>query len=543
MSLTSFLSGSFATAAYSSSSSVSYSCVVVPPPVPAAAAAFAAHVRGLLGVLEPLAFVTLTSRTPYFLTAAAAAAATTDDVNSAASDARTPAGGSATQEAVDLLHTLLNTTSTSLVLTVVGTMPAVAAAPSSPLTQAQLNAMVRDFYTRTHPSHPSTSSSGNRPVGFMVLRGDDGGTSMRVARQALASADRDGCAADSAFPVESLAYSTRAGSADERGNGAMGSVLARSGGHMVRGVRRSLGELAAGAGGGLASVTLLVAGYCQGHPLNRLWDAKAATGETCAAPLARSLAFLQSLEETSARTAIPHRGGTRDAPTLRDDVGKLITRTQAVRALRDTPSVMSSTTLEAEVREVVLRKILCRSEEEAVVGGDAVPRPSVVVTQAVTTVEEFEAYRSLVAQACAEHSPIAEGGEAVAVVVVPGVMAPGKGEDVTRTLLQLRLIPCEPLYRVLLHFEKRLESLLAQLEASAATAEAATDETLGEWLAEKESIEAEFQASMTSWTVALCRGLRDRLGCRHFNFSAFAYGSSENLRQVVEGLQKQSEDH
>ncbi|KPA76006.1 hypothetical protein ABB37_08153 [Leptomonas pyrrhocoris] len=560
-------------------SSMTYSFVVVPPPVPAATSTFERHVASLLSHVPHPAFMTCTSYSPYFSSAAAAAAAAAGSIHPA--DASDVAEVSATQQALAFLNAQLPVDA-GLVLTITATRTTTTpnaadeytrhlvrtgggGGPPSTLTGASedgIRAVMRDFTHRTvtlSPTNATTAPASCRNAGLMVLRGDDGGYTRR-RHPAAATAAAHGSGAQQ-LP---LFYPTTAASADA--DSAFSHLpnpysTFADGAALLRFV---VSEQAAPPGDAtVADLCLFTGGYAQGHVLDRVWDdteaAPKARGDvsaqhasTTGVPLSHqtdsSLAFLARLEKLYADTEAtlrlaqgpPHAPHAATVETCRAIADALLVRLDAVRQLWLTPSHYSAEARAACTRQLIEEKVLLWKGSEALNGGSGGGGGArVIVTQMLTSADEFAGYVDDVQRAL--HDVICNGKSArqedgAALVLVPGLMAPLRGEQFVRATLLLKVIPSAPVRDALDVYEAALKSACSHLDdASDRVAPDAESAAVRLFQQAKEAAEVAFQRAVEDFTVAVARSLYAR-GYTHVNFSAFQYGCGEAVGRVVARL-------
>ncbi|KAG5484994.1 hypothetical protein LSCM1_07074 [Leishmania martiniquensis] len=466
-------------------------------------------------------------------------------------------------------------------------------------------AVLADFDRRTSMVVSTESSATkvqegtrHRSRGLMVLRGDDGGHT----RQRRAAAQRDGALTSS--PSSPCPYADFADGVD----------LLRFISATLRSRSGEAPRQASGSDAERAAVCLCVGGYPQGHVLDRQWGTAqeradaATTASSSGQPLLpyQMLSSFQLLEEldlafadTEAR--LRRALGTHNArrpPSVESCVeaaGALFARLDAVRRLWTTPSSYPLDVRAACTRRTVVDKVLLRPSatrqciDAGAWDGCHTAGAHVVVTQMVTSATEFLDYVEDIRSALRSSITTAQGvvcnfdgnGAAAAeertasetsllssagapppplsplpsLVVVPGLMAPLRGEQFLRTTLQLKVIPSAPFQAALREYEMALHSAVEALRRAAATPseavcchcdaltgtpESETDRSvtlsaIEAYQQAKEAAEECFQERMVDITVAIVRDLRAR-GYTHVNFSAFQYGCSDAIGRVVATL-------
>ncbi|TPP52608.1 hypothetical protein CGC20_35720 [Leishmania donovani] len=389
-------------------------------------------------------------------------------------------------------------------------------------------AVLSDFIGRTATA-PATDldaaksqeATRHRSRGLMVLRGDDGG----YTRQRMIAAQKGGASASPPSPSPSP-YVDFADGAD-----------------LLRFIH-SLSEVVTEKRCVKSPVTSLL-----GHVLDRQWGvgqvgADAATA--AAVPSAQSpstcqtlasLRFLEEVDTVFADTEAQLRRaqGTHSDPrppsleSCVEAAEALFARLRAVRRLWTTPSYYPPSVRAACTRRTVADKVFLRPPgtrqciADGAWDGCGSAGARVVVTQIITSATEFFDYVEDIRSALRSSAPPARGvpcdrdrdGAAAAeargagvpclqlkaasalpsslpsLVVVPGLMAPLRGEQFLRSALQLK-------------------------EA-------------------KERAEACFQERMVAITVDIVRDLRAR-GYTHVNFSAFQYGCGDAVGRAVAAL-------
>jgi hypothetical protein len=545
---------------------MSYSFVVVPPPVPAATPNFEAHVAALLSHVPHPVFFTCTSYSAYFSSPAAEAGDAAEE------------GTSATQRALAYLNRTLPPDA-GLVLTITGTRTTTASGGgggSSTTTlvgasQDGVRAVLRDFVQHTrladgatrhdHTATAAESAAGeHRSGGLMLLRGDDNGFTRRClsAKSGTSSMSSSAVAA-----AEAVVESKTASLVNPYVAFADGAALLR----FVRGEQHTTDAV--------RDLCLVTGAYPQGHVMDRHWrsppttprkerEGNAVGGDSdgdhhhsadelpCEwrQPNPSSLRFLEEVEKVYADTEaqLRHAQGTRRSPrpasvaTCTEIVDAILARLHAVRWLWETPSIYSAEARAACTRWLVSKKVM---------GGGA----RVMVTQALTSVEEFVQLVDDVQRALCDvldsSSNAQEGGgspsQDTSLVLVPGLMAPLRGEQLVRAALQLKVIPSAPLQKALHDYEAALTVARAQLQtcvspysspSSSSPVMREVDDSSSAVKAfevAKEAAEEGFQRSMEDLTVVLARELH-ALGYRHLNFSAFQYGCGAAVGRVAARL-------
>ncbi|KAG5485664.1 hypothetical protein LSCM4_06622 [Leishmania orientalis] len=465
-------------------------------------------------------------------------------------------------------------------------------------------AVLADFHRRTSVAAAIAPGATNcqkgtrhRSRGLMVLRGDDGGDT----RRRMASAQRDGASASAALP-----------SPNPYADFADGVDLLR----FISSILTSRdGEALCDALGGesdRAAMCLCVGGYPQGHVLDRQWGTTQERADAgTAAPLPgqspfpyqtlSSLRFLEELDVVFADTEAQLRRavGTPSAPrplsveSCLEAAGALFARLDAVRRLWATPSSYPPDVRAACTHRTVVDKVLLRpsAAQPCVAAGASDVCHStgacVVVTQMITSATEFLDYvedvrialRSSITTAggdvcgCGNGAAAAEERAASgtsspssaaaaarlaslpSLVVVPGLMAPLRGEQYLRSTLQLKVMPSVPFQTALREYERALHSATETLRKAAAfTSEAvrsrndaptatlkreaddpACVNAIHMYQQAKEAAEERFQERMVDMTVAIVRDLRAH-GYTHVNFSTFQYGCGDAVGRVVAAL-------
>ncbi|CBZ32199.1 hypothetical protein, conserved [Leishmania donovani] len=440
-------------------------------------------------------------------------------------------------------------------------------------------AVLSDFIGRTATA-PATDldaaksqeATRHRSRGLMVLRGDDGG----YTRQRMIAAQKGGASASPPSPSPSP-YVDFADGAD----------LLRFIHSTLRGRDgEAMCEIASDEPAG-AAVCLCIGGYPQGHVLDRQWGvgqvgADAATA--AAVPSAQSpstcqtlasLRFLEEVDTVFADTEAQLRRaqGTHSDPrppsleSCVEAAEALFARLGAVRRLWTTPSYYPPSVRAACTRRTVADKVFLRPPgtrqciADGVWDGCGSAGARVVVTQIITSATEFFDYVEDIRSALRSSAPPARGvpcdrdrdGAAAAeargagvpclqlkaasalpsslpsLVVVPGLMAPLRGEQFLRSALQLKVIPSAPFRRALREYEGALHSAVETLRS------AVSSNAVDVYEEAKERAEACFQERMVAITVDIVRDLRAR-GYTHVNFSAFQYGCGDAVGRAVAAL-------
>ncbi|KAL7698947.1 hypothetical protein NQL31_004577 [Lotmaria passim] len=522
-------------------SPMSYSFVVVPPPVPAATSSFESHIASLLKCVPHPVFVTCTSYSPYFRSQAAA-----DRASRAADDSSTDEE-SATQEALAFLNSKLPPDA-GLVLTITGTRATTALVKgennakegsdiNSTLTGASkvgVRAVMRDFVRHTELSRTSRSST-HRGGGLMVLRGDDGGYTRHRMSSVQKSNNSDGSAA---AVVDVDVADDRANPYTTFADGA--ALLQYVWREQQAAAAKTAKEEEADSDVAIVDLCLFTGAYAQGHVQDRAWGAAAVAAAAAAAPhspstaASSSLQFLEELETTYAETEATLRQAQRgphhalrpaSVETCTQIADALLKRLDAVRQLWQTPSSYS-----AEMRAACTRWLV----EEKVRHGGA----RVLVTQMLTSAHEFMRFEEDVQRALQDlmnASGASEGKEeeeeTPSVVILPGLMAPLRAEQLARAVLQLKVIPGAPLQVAFHTYAEALRAARTQLQSATGQAGSAVET----FQTAKEAAEVAFLDAMVAFTVSLARDLH-ALGYTHVNFSAFQYGCGEAIGRVVKQL-------
>ncbi|CBZ24392.1 conserved hypothetical protein [Leishmania mexicana MHOM/GT/2001/U1103] len=437
-------------------------------------------------------------------------------------------------------------------------------------------AVLADFIGRTSTA-PATElgpAARHRSRGLMVLRGDDGG----YTRQRMIAAQKDGASASVPSPSPSPnPYVDFADGVDFLGF-VHSTLRSRDG--------EAIPKIAGGESAG-AAVCLCVGGYPQGHVLDRQWGAaqEGADAATAAAvPSAQSsspcqtlasLRFLDEVDTVFADTEAQLRRaqGTHSDPrppsleSCVEAAEALFTRLGAVRRLWTTPSYYPPSVRAACTRRTVADKAFLRPPgtrqcvADGAWDGCGSAGARVVVTQMITSATEFFDYVEDIRSALRSSAPPARGvlcthdrdGAAAAeargasvpclqskaasalpssspsLVVVPGLMAPLRGEQFLRSTLQLKVIPSAPFRRALREYEGALHTAVETLRS------VVSSHAIDAYVEAKERAETDFQERMAAITVDIVRDLRAR-GYTHVNFSAFQYGCGDAVGRVVAAL-------
>ncbi|XQJ25255.1 hypothetical protein NXY56_001178 [Leishmania guyanensis] len=598
---------------------MSYSFAVVPPPAPSATPAFEAHVSTLLRHVPHPTFLTCTSYSPYFTSAESEGAATaTGSADHAANAAETSSTQQALSYLhqclaadVGLALTVTATRATFPAASVQHKSSSPASMlPTTTLTGASrvgMIAVLGDFSRRT--STPPATELGmansreatrHRSLGLMVLRGDDGG----YTRQRLTAAAQKAGASTSPSSPSFNPYFDFADGIDLLGfiNSALRS-------HGVGAMPEASGsESASGA------ICMCVGGYPQGHVLDRKWGTaqESADAVTAApAPSEQSLlpyqtpASLRFLDEvdavlTSTEARLRRAQGTYSSPhppsveSCVEIAGALLARLDAVRRLWTMPSSYPPDVRAACTRRTIADKVLLRppGTRQCVAAGtwgaSGNVGACVVVTQMITSAAELLDYvediRSALCSSVATARSVLcdhDGNSTAAteekttsltcvestapaamlpssspsLVVVPGLMAPLRGDQFLRSTLQLKVIPSPPFQAALHEYEGALHSAVETLrKAAASTKDTAHGHSsaptgvperkpncsvsrgaIDMYQQAKETAETCFQERMVDITVAIVRDLRAH-GYTHVNFSTFQYGCGDAVGRVVAAL-------
>ncbi|KAK7194625.1 hypothetical protein NESM_000381100 [Novymonas esmeraldas] len=207
------------------------------------------------------------------------------------------------------------------------------------------------------------------------------------------------------------------------------------------------------AGAGAATLELCVAGYPQGHPLDRVWDTHTVDEEdrtaTAASRRRRSHEFLRAFErdfndaERAADAAVcvvsptrppdPASGGGNSnaaAPELRE-LCRTMGRLRAVRRLWTTASSYDAVARAACVRHLVEEKVVClartpggtHGRRRCPPDGTAAAAP-VILTQMTATAAEFRGFAGDVQRAVRAWDAEVAAPTPTSVSVTPGVLLP-----------------------------------------------------------------------------------------------------------------------
>ncbi|KAG5484212.1 hypothetical protein CUR178_07368 [Leishmania enriettii] len=466
-------------------------------------------------------------------------------------------------------------------------------------------AVLADFHRRTSVAAAiapgatnSQKEARHRNRGLMVLRGDDGG----YTRRRMASAQKDGAYASAALSSPSP-YADFADGVDLLRF--ISSILTSRDGEALCDALDGESDRAA--------MCLCVGGYPQGHVLDRQWGTTQERADAAtAAPLpgqspfpyqtSSSLRFLEEVDvvladtEEQLRRAVGTHSASRplSVESCLEVAGALFARLDAVRRLWATPSSYPPDVRTACTRRTVVDKVLLRpSATQSCVAARASDvyhsaGACVVVTQMITSATEFLDYvedvrsvlRSSITTAGGDVCGCGGNGAAAAeeraasgtsspssaaaaaplsslssLVVVPGLMAPLRGEQFLRATLQLKVMPSAPFQAALREYERALHSATETLrkavaftsdavrsrdDAPTATLKREADDSacvnaIHTYQQAKEAAEERFQERMVDVTVAIVRDLRAH-GYTHVNFSAFQYGCGDAVGRVVAAL-------
>ncbi|KPI87603.1 hypothetical protein ABL78_3312 [Leptomonas seymouri] len=269
----------------------------------------------------------------------------------------------------------------------------------------------------------------------------------------------------------------------------------RTGADLIRCVSRALNTSARtshSASSNDSAVQIAVAGYPQGHPLDREWDVSVAAATTTAGVTDRGSSVFFDRFERSFNAAddlfkrmvvshvqpSPSQATSAPLPALHR-LFYTLGRLHAVRQLWLTPSRYSAEARAACTRQLIEDKVLLRgSDAQGSFGG-----AHVIVTQMLASAQEFTAYVDDVQRALKDvvsSSPSSAASSHAAVKIIPGILLPHPTDAhvLLRSLYYSKVIPSTRLQRALETYRADLKSLWRSIAvpSTAATEQGSAEE-------------------------------------------------------------------
>ncbi|KPA76008.1 hypothetical protein ABB37_08154 [Leptomonas pyrrhocoris] len=303
------------------------------------------------------------------------------------------------------------------------------------------------------------------------------------------------------FLVRGDSPATRYGAA-RRGSSAVASEL-HTAGDLIRCVSSAIKRLAlpvslssssaSQTGETATSVQIAVAGYAQGHPLDRRW---AASPAAAAAATTANAAFFHNFERdfnaadglferivlshvapsrsTSTSTTAANGGATAALLPAVHHLFHTLGRLHAVRQLWLTPSHYSAEARAACTRQLIEEKVLLWKGSEALNGGSGGGGGArVIVTQMLTSADEFAGYVDDVQRALRMASPSSPSSSPISVTVIPGILLPHPTDAhvLLRALYYAKVIPSVRMQRALETYRTDLKGVWRSIATHRGTTE------------------------------------------------------------------------